>query len=163
FCSGLSSSAEKTPLWVASAVRTMDEEVDPMSLHDWTDDRAWDSVHQLWINSLLFWIQDRLPAGYRAYLGSVPGLAIPPQTGRPDLSVRAWQPPGQERQSPLPSALVDDPQPDFQAVAILNPEPPSAVHVFHHGQLVAAIELVSPRTKDRPSARELYRNRYLGY
>ena len=29
--------------------------------------------------------------------------------------------------------------------------------------MVAAIELVSPRNKDRPSAREQYTNRYLGY
>ena len=43
-----------------------------MPLHDWTDDRGWDSVQQLWINALLFWLQDRLPVGYRAYLGSVP-------------------------------------------------------------------------------------------
>ena len=48
-------------------------------------------------------------------------------------------------------------------MALLNPEPPAAVHVFHQGQLVAAIELVSPRNKDRPSSREFYRNRYLGY
>ena len=134
-----------------------------MPLHDWTDDRGWDSVHQLWINSLLFWLQDRLPAGYRAYLGSVPGLAIAAEPGRPDLGVRAWQPPGQKTQEPPSSALVDEPQPDFQAVALLNPEPPSAVHVFHQGRLVAAIELVSPRNKDRPSSRDFYRNRYLGY
>ena len=48
-------------------------------------------------------------------------------------------------------------------MALLHPEPPAAVHVFRQGQLVAAIELVSPRNKDRPSAREFYRNRYLGY
>jgi hypothetical protein len=47
-----------------------------MPLHDWTDDRGWDSIHQLWINALLGWLQGRLPGGYRAYLGSVPGLRI---------------------------------------------------------------------------------------
>src|SRR5437762_1873791 len=55
-----------------------------MPLHDWTDDRGWDSVHQLWINALLYWAQDRLPAGYRAYLGSVPGLSIGAEPGRPE-------------------------------------------------------------------------------
>src|SRR5205085_7936131 len=59
--------------------------------------------------------------------------------------------------------LVAGPEPDFQAVALLHPEPPGAVHVFRQGQLVAAIELVSPRNKDRPASREFYRNRYLGY
>ena len=116
-----------------------------MPLHDWTDDRGWDSVHRLWINSLLFWIQDRLPAGYRAYLGPVPGLAIAAESSRPA------------------SPLVDEPQPDFQAVALLNPESPSTVHVFHQGRLVAAVELVSPRNDDRHSWREFYRNRYIGY
>src|SRR5439155_14146944 len=134
-----------------------------MPLHDWTDDRGWDSVRALWINALLFRVQDRLPPGYRAYLGSVPGLAIAAEPGRPDLGVRAWQPAGQEAQAERSGAVVEGPQPDFQAMALLHPEPPAAVHVFRQGQLVAAIELVSPRNKDRPSSREFYRNRYLGY
>jgi hypothetical protein len=114
-----------------------------MPLHDWTDHRGWDSVHQLWINALLFWVQDRLPAGFRAYLGSVPGLAITSEPRRPGAGVRAWQSPKEAHKS-RPDTLSDDPQPDFQAVAMLNVEPPSAVHVLHHGRLVAAIELVSP-------------------
>ncbi len=134
-----------------------------MPLHDWADARVWDSVHQLWINSLLFWVQDRLPAGYRAYLGSVPGVAIAAGAGRPDLGVRAWQPSPEETAAARPGALVATPQPDFQTVALLHPEPPMAVHIFHQGQLISAIELVSPRNKDRPSSREFYRNRYLGY
>jgi len=133
-----------------------------MPLHDWTDDRGWDSVHQLWINALLFWVQDRLPAGYRAYLGSVPGLTIGTEPGRPDLGVRTWQP-GAEQTVAKAGALVELPEPDFKAVAQLSPEPPAAVHIFHQGQLVAAIELVSPRNKDRPSSRDFYRNRYLSY
>jgi hypothetical protein len=132
-----------------------------MPLHDWSDDRGWDSVHQLWINALLFWAQDRLPSGYRAYLGSVPGLSIGAEPGRPDLGVRTWQRPGEEKARS--EAVVEVPQPDFKTVALLHPEPRPAVHVFHEGQLVAAIELVSPRNKDRPSSREFYRNRYLSY
>ncbi len=132
-----------------------------MPLHDWTDDRGWDSVHQLWINALLFWAQERLPPGYRAYLGSVPGLSIGTETGRPDLGVRTWQTQGEE--AAPPEALVAAPEPDFKTVALLRPEPRAAVHVFRQGQLVAAIELVSPRNKDRPSSREFYRNRYLSY
>jgi hypothetical protein len=134
-----------------------------MPLHDWTDDRGWDSIHQLWINSLLFWLQARLPAGYRAYLGSVPGLCIAAESGRPDLGVRAWQTAEQQGESAQSAVLTEGPQPDFQAVALLNPEPPAAIHVFLQGQLISAIELVSPRNKDRVSSREFYRNRYLGY
>src|SRR4051794_24909417 len=104
-----------------------------MPLHDWSDDRGWDSVHQLWVNALLFWVQDRLPPGYRAYLGSVPGLAIAAEAGRPDLGVRAWQPPREETPA-APAALVEKPQPDFQAVALLHPDPhAAAVHVFLQG------------------------------
>ncbi len=134
-----------------------------MPLHDWTDDRGWDSIHQLWINSLLFWLQEHLPAGYRAYLGSVPGLTIAAEPGRPDLGVRTWQPPGTGETAQPGAAPAEGPQPDFQVVALLNPEPPPAVHVFFHGRLVAAVELVSPRNKDRPTSREFYRNRYLSY
>jgi hypothetical protein len=128
-----------------------------MPLHDWTDDRGWDSVHQLWINSLLYWLQERLPAGYRAYLASAPA-----EPGRPDLGVRAWQPQVPEA-APPSGALVEGPQPDFQTVALLTAEQQAAIHVFFQGRLIAAIELVSPRNKDRPTAREFYRNRYLGY
>jgi hypothetical protein len=133
-----------------------------MPLHDWSDDRGWDSVHQLWINSLLYWVQERLPPGYRAYLGSVPGLSIGAEPGRPDLGVRTWKPSGQETTAQS-GAVIAVPEPDFKAVARLRPEPRPAVHVFCQGQLVAAIELVSPRNKDRPSSREFYRNRYLSY
>src|SRR5205085_4436368 len=35
--------------------------------------------------------------------------------------------------------------------------------LFRSGQLIAAIELVSPRNKDRADAKETYANRYLGY
>jgi hypothetical protein len=107
-------------------------------------------------------VQDRLPAGYRAYLGSVPGLTIGTESGRPDLGGRTWQPGGGETAG-RSEALVELPEPDFKTVALLSPEPPAAVHVFRHGQLVAAIELVSPRNKDRPSSRDFYRNRYLSY
>ncbi len=134
-----------------------------MPLHDWTDDRGWDSVHQLWINALLYWLQDRLPAGYRAYLGSVPGLSIGTESGRPDIGVRSAPADGAATAGQSCGALVDAPQPDFHAIATLPSEPAAAVHVFYHGQLVAAMELVSPRNKDRPAAREFYRNRYLGY
>jgi hypothetical protein len=134
-----------------------------MPLHDWTDDRGWDSVHQLWITSLLYWLQERLPVGYRAYLGSVPGLTIAAEPGRPDLSVRTWPSPDPQGGATPAAALLEGPEPDFHAVSLLGPELQSAVHIFHQGRLVAAVELVSPRNKDRPSSREFYRNRYLGY
>src|SRR5260370_21511470 len=92
-------------------VDNKDKEEETMPLHDWTDDRGWDSVHQLWINALLFWAQERLPSGYRAYLGSVPGLSIGTEPDRPDRGVRSWQPQGEEK---APSeAPIAAPPPDF--------------------------------------------------
>src|SRR5438045_9609277 len=41
--------------------------------------------------------------------------------------------------------------------------PQRALHIDFHGQLIAALEVVSPRNKDRASAKETYSNRYLGY
>jgi hypothetical protein len=78
-----------------------------MPLHDWTDHRGCDSVHPLWIHALLFWVQDRLPPRYRAYLGSVPGLAIATEPGKPDRGVRTWQPPGPETPAARSEALVE--------------------------------------------------------
>ena len=41
--------------------------------------------------------------------------------------------------------------------------PTKAVYVERLGVLTAAIELVSPRNKDRPSSRAMYLNRYMSY
>jgi hypothetical protein len=127
-----------------------------MPLHDWSDDRGWDNLHLIWLNQLLDWVQPRLPEGYRAYLGSVPALTIDTGNGKPDLSVRQWTP-----QSA--SAEVNVAAPDQEAVATFSLDPQRAIHIDWHGQLIAAIELVSPRNKDRPSARTRYLGRYVGY
>jgi hypothetical protein len=130
-----------------------------MPLHDWSDDRGWDSVHHFWITHLALWLKPRLPAGYRAYVGSVPGLAI--EVGRPDVGVRHWQPEAAPAASP--GRTSEGLAPDYRGVAVFTRDPQLAVHVVRHGQLIAAIELVSPRNKDRPAAREHYTQRYLGY
>jgi hypothetical protein len=131
-----------------------------MPLHDWRDDRGWHGMQIIWQNQLLDWIQQQLPAGYRAYLGSVPALSIDIPGGRPDVGVRRWETPdGVESQ-----ATTDgNPEPDAEAVAVFELDPQTAVHIDFHGRLVAAIEIVSPRNKDRLEARERYLMRYLGY
>lgn len=132
-----------------------------MPLHDWRDDRGWSSLHIVWQAQLLDWIQPRLPAGYRAYLGSVPALTIDAPNGHPDLGVRRWQP------DPPGAGTVADPPPvpapDTETVAVFEVDPQTAVHIDLHGRLVAAVEVVSPRNKDRPDARARYLGRYLGY
>jgi hypothetical protein len=46
-------------------------------------------------------------------------------------------------------------------VATLDPE--TTIFVERQGCLVAAVEVISPRNKDRPIARSAYLARYLGY
>lgn len=131
-----------------------------MPLHDWKDDRGWESVHLLWLAQLLDWVQPRLPPGYRAYLGSVPALTIDTPNGRPDVGVRQWTTAAIETQV---DAAMAEMKPDQEAVATFVLDPQRALHIDLHGQLIGAVEIISPRNKDRPSARERYLNRYAGY
>lgn len=131
-----------------------------MPLHDWTDDRGWDSVHPIWMTYLIEWLQPRLPDGYRAFLGGVPALTVGTANGRPDVSVRQWGP-----RPPVGEAAADTAvlEPDLELTVAIRLDPQRAIHIDYHGQLVAAVELVSPRNKDRADAKETYANRYLGY
>ena len=129
-----------------------------MPLNDWRDERGWDGVHLLWLAQLLDWVQPRLPAGFRAYVGSVPALTLEANNGKPDVTVRGWREPPPPA---APGALVI--APDREAVAAFTPDAHRALHVDWHGQLIAAIELVSPRNKDRLDAKARYARRYQGY
>jgi hypothetical protein len=104
---------------------------------------------------LLDWFQPRLPEGYRAYVGSMPAL-----TGRPDVTVRQWT---QEPAFASATGTISSVVPDQENIATFELDPQRAIHIDLHGQLIAAIELVSPRNKDRPSSRDLYLGRYVGY
>src|SRR5260370_8702276 len=63
-----------------------------MPLHDWTDERGWDSVHPVWLTYLLEYVQERLPEGYKAFLGGVPSLTVDAGHGKPAVSVRPLGP-----------------------------------------------------------------------
>jgi hypothetical protein len=136
-----------------------------MPLHDWTDRPGWEGVHHLWITELLRWIKPRLPEGYRAYIGSAPTVAIGAPAERPDVGVREWK----EEQTPnVPPADSPSPaqtsseEPD-EEIAVAALDPITSLYVEMRGRLVAAVELVSPRNKDRPVARATYLARYVGY
>ncbi len=131
-----------------------------MPLHDWTDDRGWDSVHPIWMTYLVEWVRPRLPEGYRAFLGGIPALTVASAGGRPDVGVRQWGPAPQNGAAVADAAVLE---PDQELSVSFRLDPERAVHIDLHGQLVAAIELVSPRNKDRAEAKETYANRYLGY
>ncbi len=133
-----------------------------MPLHDWGDERGWDSVHPFWLAYLVEWVQPRLPEGYRAYLGGVPALTVAAGDGRPDVSVRRWeQEPPTTASNVSAATTVIEPDLETRAAVRLDPQP--AVHVDLGGRLIAAIELVSPRNKDRAAAKATYASRYLGY
>jgi len=137
-----------------------------MPLHDWTTLPGWDGLHQVWIVELLYWIKPRLPAGYRAYIGTTPTFAIGgPGNGRPDVGVRAW-PDGNGAKTPpkSPTAASAKPseEPDLE-IAVATLEGDKALFVESRDRLIAAIELVSPRNKDRQSACAAYTSTYAGY
>lgn len=130
-----------------------------MPLHDWSALPGWDGVHQVWGVELLYAIKPQLPPAYRAYIGTTPTFAIGgPEAGRPDVGVRDWPGTG----SPAASAPDPGPEPDEEvAVATLSAD--TALLVERAGRLVAAVELVSPRNKDRASAQAAYAGAYTGY
>src|SRR5205823_62332 len=107
-------------------------------------------------------VKPRLPAGYRAYLGTAPTITVGVAPGdKPDVSVRAWpdELPSGEATADAAAGAVE---PDVE-VATLTLDPQISLFVESDGRLVAAVELISPRNKDRPSARARYTARYAGY
>ncbi len=137
-----------------------------MPLHDWTDREGWEGVHHLWITELLRWIKPRLPTGYRTYIGVAPTLAIGSRVERPAVGIREWtttetpEGPGAGAQVPAFEQVIAEPD---EEVAVATLDPGTAVYVERLGRLVAAVELISPRNKDRPIARTTYAARYLSY
>src|SRR5262245_46290002 len=136
-------------LWPASTVHHRGA---VMPLHDWTQEAGWDSVHFFWLSHLFHWVKPRLPAEYRAHVGSVPNLAVAGLTERPDVAVRHWiEGPAPAVPPPASGAPEGEREEPDVEVATLALDPHKALYVTYRGRLVAAAELVSPRNKDRPS------------
>jgi hypothetical protein len=135
-----------------------------MPLHDWDELTGWEGVHHWWITHLFHWIKPRLPPEFRAYVGSVPTLGVGDSPERPDVAVRHWLP-----EPPAEIPMVPDSESEgsweqpLVETAVLTLDPQTALYVFYRGRLVAAVELISPRNKDRASARTSYLHRYLSY
>src|SRR5215216_6086281 len=100
-----------------------------MPLHDWTDERGWDSVHPLWLTYLLEYVQERLPEGYKAFLGGVPSLTVDSGNGKPDVSVRQWDPRHPAEGQTADTALME---PDLEANVYIRMDPQRAVHIDFH-------------------------------
>jgi hypothetical protein len=137
-----------------------------MALHNWTDLPGWEGVHLYWMTGLGRWLKGQLPAGYRAVVGASPMVGIDLPIGKPDVAVQNTPlPPTGVLPPTAPGAVVigiDEMQPDVETAVAVLPED-SSVMVEHAGRLVAVVEMVSPRNKDRPSARVHYATRYMSY
>jgi hypothetical protein len=134
-----------------------------MALHNWVQMGGWEGVRLLWMTELLRDIKSNLPSGYRAYLGTGPVVAVGAPSARPDLSVRA-QPSTATESIGQPGSENSwaEMKPDVEVtVALLELDP--ALFIEKDGRLIAAIELISPRNKDRLLARTTYALRYAGY
>jgi hypothetical protein len=98
----------------------------------------------------------RLPAGYRAYIGTTPTFAIAaPAEQRPDLGVRDWAGSDHTRSACAgeAGARIGEPAEEpNEKIAVETISGDTALLVEQQGRLIAAIELVSPRNNDRPSA-----------
>jgi len=137
-----------------------------MPLHDWNELADWETVHTYWIAELGRWLRPRLPPGYRTSLGTFPALVVAPAPVGPDVSVRrhpeSLLPAAQNVPTNVPSGNLSELAPDLEvALALLDPA--RAVFVTRAGNLVAVIELISPRNKDRPETRRSTTDRLLGY
>jgi Protein of unknown function (DUF4058) len=137
----------------------------PMPLHDWTDRPGWEGMHHLWITELLRWIKPRLPTPYRAFIGAAPLLAIGGPPPRPDVGVRQWTldaDPAQPQRTGALSEPGSSIEPD-EEIAVATIDPTTALFVERQGRLVAAVEVISPRNKDRPVSWNAYLARYGSY
>ncbi len=134
-----------------------------MPLHDWSTLTGWEGVHLLWMTELLRHVKANLPAGYRAYLGSSPAIAVGAAPARPDLSVRSAEASATNWvDSSHGAGSGETPGPDVE-IAVAAMEADLTLMVERQGRLIAALELISPRNKDRPLARTTYGRRYCGY
>jgi hypothetical protein len=117
-------------------------------------------MHHLWISEILRWVKPRLPAPYRAYIGTAPTVAVGAMDGKPDVSVS--REPGSTNGPPEAAVGAAADEPDVEvAVALIDPG--IALFVEAEGRLIAAVEIISPRNKDRPASRASYASRYVGY
>lgn len=125
-----------------------------MALHDWSDRYGWEGLHAYWMTEIARQLRADLPPGYRAIIGSSPLVTIAKESVKPDVAVTNGATP---HSAPQRSAEFNE-----VAVAMLNEED-LTLQVGRAGRLIAVVELISPRNKDRPAARERYAERYLNY
>jgi hypothetical protein len=135
-----------------------------MPLHDWNALPGWEGVHLYWLTGIARWLKGHLPPDYRAVVGSSPMVGVDLPQVKPDVGVQTAKAPDPSTAPATPAALVsvEAMQPDLE-VAVDGLAEDNSVLVEYLGRLVAAVELVSPRNKDRPASRVHFGARYLSY
>ena len=134
-----------------------------MPLHDWRKGMPWDGMHHAWITEIVRDLKRKLPTPYRAEMGTTP-LLVANLDGRPDAHVERLPTPEslQLEDSAAGVATAAAFEPDLE-VAVADLDVDRSVLVTHSGRVVAAIELISPRNKDRPDERDVTAARYASY
>jgi len=127
-----------------------------MPLHDWTDRSGWEGMHIYWMTEIARDLKARLPAGYRAVIGSHPLVAIGLSPMKPDVAVTN----GVTHPTVESFGAASSREPDIE-IAVATLEEDATVCVERDGRLVAAIEVLSPRNRCRMAAREQYAGRYM--
>ena len=133
-----------------------------MPLHDWRTTPHWYSVHQGWAVEIMAQLNERLPAGFRANLGPVPGGGV--GLGVPDTPVREEREGtvGDPSDPPATGPFAATFRAEAEAV-VADLETETGVFVFEGLNLVTAIELISPGNKDSPEERDAAAARYANY
>ena len=122
---------------------------------------TWESFHSGWANEVVRQLNRTLPAAYvarpnvklgvdvEADVGTLEQRDNPPDADNGGVATAVWAPP-----LPTLSAAVD-----FHRLDVFE------VQIHREGglEMVAAIELVSPRNKDRPSARRHFAAKCVAY
>lgn len=125
-----------------------------MPLHDWATTRGWAELHTYWLTELARHIKPQLPPGYRARIETEAALTLDVE---PDVGVF------RHPDATDGGATAVIPEPDFSVAVAEIRQPELHVSITLNGRLVAAVELVSPRNKDRVTDRRTYGGKYVGY
>jgi hypothetical protein len=129
-----------------------------------SEERHWESFHAAWAGSLADDLNRRLPEGYFAEETTHAGPGV-------EIDVPTWEQAdgGQARAgggttATLPAAVWSPPAPALSVAAVFTDDFEVRVFSTRTGpRLVAAIELVSPRNKDRPDARRAFATKCASY
>lgn len=122
---------------------------------------TWESFHSGWANEIVRRLNEIMPAGYVARPNVKLGVDVGADVGTLE---QAGQAPREEGGG-LATAVWAPPTPTLSVAVDFHNLDVFEVQVHREGglEMVAAIELVSPRNKDRPSARRHFATKCAAY